>query len=174
MKGIPTNLAASVPRIALTLPRTPVRARRFLLAEPQAWGVDHRQGTDSQKLFQESLQAHGFATLRTLIELWENRVWRLPPDEFQRWVRRHAAAADTERVVMAELDRRIGALNLRQRAGVFINDSPRLISPNRLDPLTTLAVLSRRSGPLYLPRRGWHPGLISLKDVPTQLVFPEE
>jgi hypothetical protein len=119
-------------------------------------------------------EAHGFA-VRTTREIWENRIRRLPPDEFQRWVQRHAAATDTERVVSEVLASKIGSLNLRDRAGVFINEKPdwrREIK--QLDPITTLAVLSRRSGPLYLPRRGWHLGLIRLKEVPFQLVFPEE
>ena len=175
MKGIPGNITASVPRFAMTLPRTPVRARRFLLAEPQGWGIEHRQAEIRHQLFKESLEAHGFATLRTMMEISENRIWRLPPDEFQRWVQRHAAAPDTESVVASALTRKIAALNLRDRAGVFIDEKPDYSRElARLDPITTLAVLSRRSGPLYLPRRGWHPGLISLKDVPAQLVFPEE
>lgn len=175
MRGVPSNVTASVPRVAVTLPRTPVRARRFLLVEPQAWGIEHRQLEEGHRLFHESLQAHGFATLRALLELFENRIGRLPPDEFKRWVQRHAAAADTERVVSEALHRKIGALNLRDRAGVFLNEKPdwrRTLT--RLDPITTLAVLSRRSGPLYLPRRGWHLGLIRLKETPFQLVFPEE
>jgi hypothetical protein len=59
-----------------------------------------------------------------------------------------------------------------RRIGIFVDEDSRSKQVPLLNLAATLAVLSRRSGPLYLPRRRFNPSLITpLKAL--VLVFPE-
>jgi hypothetical protein len=62
--------------------------------------------------------------------------------------------------------------NVPVRIGVFVPEDHRPRHAHPLNRAATLAVLARRSGPLYLPRRRFNPSLIS--PLTAVLVFPEE
>ena len=57
------------------------------------------------------------------------------------------------------------------RIGVFVQQDHHPKYVHRLNRAATLAVLARRSGPLYLPRRRFNPSLIT--PLTGVLVFPE-
>jgi hypothetical protein len=59
-----------------------------------------------------------------------------------------------------------------RQIGVFVPEDHRPRDVHRLSRAATLAVLARRSGPLYLPRRRFNPSLIA--PLTAVLVFPEE
>ena len=60
----------------------------------------------------------------------------------------------------------------RRRVGVFLDEAPAPAGPAPLGPAATLAVLARRSGPLYLPARALDPSLVDPQ--PLVLFFPED
>jgi hypothetical protein len=77
-----------------------------------------------------------------------------------------------EDLLAAHLEARLCASGVPDRVGVFLEESVGDESSPLLPPAAALAVLARRSGPLYLPSRALE---VSLADpLPLVLFFPEE
>lgn len=80
-------------------------------------------------------------------------------------------ARRAQRAAVAEiLGTALSSAGVPDRIGLFCPDADP--SANRLEPAACLAVLARRSGPLYLPARSLEPSLVQV--TPLTLVFPEE
>jgi hypothetical protein len=77
---------------------------------------------------------------------------------------------DLERHLRQSLER----AGVPDRLGVFLDDEEAALEDARaLPPAATLAVLARRSGPLYVPSRRLEPSLADPRR-PAVLFFPEE
>jgi hypothetical protein len=79
-------------------------------------------------------------------------------------------AGDADSLLATCMTTALRAAEIPERIGVFLDDDVDALTAPRLKLPATLALLARRSGPLYLPRRSFQPSLIT----PTTaiLVFP--
>jgi hypothetical protein len=77
----------------------------------------------------------------------------------------------TRDVFVAHLEDALRRASIPDEVGVFLEEDPGTSRARPLGPAATLAVLARRSGPLYLPARALDPSLVD----PQRLVlfFPE-
>lgn len=162
----------SVPsRSTLTCSREALPGRRRLVS---CAGPGSGSGTFDADAAMRALDRHGAAGLAALLALLEDggpvtaeslegRIARLPGP-----------------VDIAEVDERVRAAAARAGLpglmGVCIDVSaahscnPRFVRP--LNPVASLSVMARRTGPLYVPSRAVEPSLTVLR--PFVLAFPEE
>jgi hypothetical protein len=78
----------------------------------------------------------------------------------------------TREALEAHLEDALRRACVPDRVGVFLEEWNEPCPPKLLDPAAALAVLARRSGPLYLPRRPLDPSLVDPR--PLVLFFPED
>jgi hypothetical protein len=161
------------PRSALRLARAVLPGRRYLV-DGLPRGSDSESAAARTRAVQECLALDGMAALAALVEL--HRAGRKPtPARVRRIARRHRGdpAATVDRA-FAEV---LPLAGVPDTLGVFLPAPPRAAvdffrrGPTPLDPLTSLAVLAHRSGPLYVPARPVEPSLIVLER--SVLVIPE-
>ena len=77
----------------------------------------------------------------------------------------------TRDVLVGHLEDALRRAAVPDAVGVFLDEGPRASRARPLGPAATLAVLARRSGPLYLPARALDPSLVDPR--PLVLFFPE-
>lgn len=100
-------------------------------------------------------------------------AWRfleLRNDAPRRATKRRRRQDELER----HLEESLRSAGIPDRLGVFLDEhDPAAESVSRLSPAAALAVLARRSGPLYLPSRRLEPSLVDPRRS-LVLFFPEE
>ena len=109
-----------------------------------------------------ALRSHGAAAALALIEGHTERLSRTANGS--------GLSADLEELLAAQMSEALRVARVPERIGVFLDDDPDPAEARSLSVAAALAVLARRSGPLYLPRRRFAASLI----VPAKgvLVFP--
>jgi hypothetical protein len=75
-------------------------------------------------------------------------------------------------VLEEHLEEALRQARVPEAVGVFLAEEDEAGRARALGPAATLAVLARRSGPLYLPARDLEPSLVDPK--PLVLFFPED
>jgi hypothetical protein len=78
----------------------------------------------------------------------------------------------TREALVEHLEEALRRARVPHAVGVFLGEVSGAGPARRLGPAATLAVLARRSGPLYLPARGLDPSLADPQ--PLVLFFPED
>jgi hypothetical protein len=78
----------------------------------------------------------------------------------------------TREVLEEHLEAALRRARVPAAVGVFLEEEPGSGRARTLGPAATLAVLARRSGPLYLPARALEPSLVDPE--PLILFFPED
>ncbi len=165
----------SVPsRSVLRCARAVLPGRRYLV-DGLPRGLDSESASAWTSAVHECLARDGMAALAALAELY--RAGRKPtPARIRRRTRKHRGdpAATVDRA-FAEV---LPLAGVPDALGVFLPAPPlatvdffRRDGPTPLDPLTSLAVLAHRSGPLYVRARPVEPSLIVIERC--LLVIPE-
>lgn len=85
---------------------------------------------------------------------------------------RGASRAKDPAVLERHLERSLRKAGVPNRIGLLLEDCVAAEAAQRLRPAATLAVLARRSGPLYLPSRRLEPSLADPQEL--VLFFPQE
>jgi hypothetical protein len=165
----------SVPsRSVLRCARAVLPGRRYLV-DGLPSGLDEKSAAALAAAVHECLAQDGMTALAALVELHRSGR-KVTPARLRRWARkrRDDPAATVDRA-FTEVLPPAGAFDV---LGVFLPAPPLtavdLFRRERwtpLDPLTSLAVLAHRSGPLYVPARPVEPSLIVLERC--LLVIPE-
>jgi hypothetical protein len=158
------------PNSTLTVEREWLGGRCFVVQPAHGTGPAKRDATG--RWVATALRSRGSsALLALLLEPLD------PPDSWQTRVTRRSRSVQREGNVRARLDAALDAALLAagvpQRVGAFVprGDTP-VPDATPLGFAASLAVLGRRSGPLYLPSRRVDGSLVELVDV--LLVFPGE
>jgi hypothetical protein len=157
----------SVPsRSVLRCERAVLPGRRYLV-DGLPRGIDAESAAALTAAVHECLARDGMATLAALVDLY--RAGRKPtPARVRRMARKHRGdpAATVDRA-FAEV---LPLAGVPDALGVFLPAPPlaavgffRRDGHTLLDPLTSLAVLAHRSGPLYVRARPVEPSLIVLE-----------
>lgn len=140
------------PRSTVQVSRSVLPGQRFVL-----------DGRWLDKTVVQRLLTHGAAAA---LELAEGRDGSLEP----------LLAGQSSKAVEARaaecFSAALAAQGVPGRIGIFLDEDSRSSHVPLLNRAATLAVLSRRSGPLYLPRRRFNPSLITPMKA-LVLVFPE-
>ncbi len=115
------------------------------------------------------LACHGDGAALALLEAAPGCPWA----QLQRQARLLAADPATPARLRRRLDQALAAAGLPDRVGVVLPAPASATRPaSPLDLAASLAVLSRVSGALYLPRRAGEASLLRLS--PVVVLFPEE
>ena len=167
------NMGGAPPTTTLTVLRRALPGRRFLVQWLPCW---RRPATlpgticpDPQTPYDWAL-ANGIPGVLALLGS-DARGTPYTRSELARRARglsRSATAAALERAV----DARLKAVGLAHRIGVFADDDCRQDSDIEVPDGVALAILLRRSGPLYMPKRP--PELSLVVPQRTTLIFPED
>jgi hypothetical protein len=164
----------SVPsRSVLRCARAVLPGRRYLV-DGLPRGTDSEAGIDGDRALHEYLAEYGMAALAALIEL-ARAGRKVEPAKVRSRARkfRGDAAEAVERAIaqallLAGVPTAIGVF--LPAASVAGGSQSGRARETPLDPPASLAVLARRSGPLYVPARPVEPSLIVLERC--VLVFP--
>jgi hypothetical protein len=163
----------SVPsRSVLTCARARLPGRRYLVDWLPS-GVTAGSEADWSEAMHRRLARAGMPALAALSDLY--RAGRQPTPALIVAIAR-AGGGDAAGRAEAAFGEVLSRLGLPGGMGVFLPAPAALTQEagangmTRLDPLTSLAILARRSGPLYVPARSIEPSLIVLERC--VLVFP--
>jgi hypothetical protein len=157
----------SVPsRSVLRCERTVLPGRRYLV-DGLPRGTDAEAGIDGVRALHEYLAAYGMAALAALIEL-ARAGRKVEPAKVRSRARKFRG--DPAEAVERAFGQALSLAGVPDALGVCLPAPPlaavdliRRDGPTLLDPLTSLAVLAHRSGPLYLRARPVEPSLIVLE-----------
>lgn len=181
------------PRSTLTLRRARLRGTRYLIpaSNLRVELGDRIECVYGARELQRLLRCHGdpaVLALLTMLPRPRGRSTRESPSprRIKERIRRRIAELeqdpDTARVAAQLLEQRLAAAGIPERVGIFTppGEFGRDILESRpadpdgegleLDLGASLAVLSRRSGPLYLPGRGFQTSLVDFQEL--TLFFP--
>jgi len=165
----------SVPsRSVLRCARAVLPGRRYLV-DGLPRGIDAESAAALTAAVHECLARDGMAALAALVELY--RAGRKPtPARVRRIVRKRRS--DPEATVDRAFAEVLPLAGVPDALGVFLPAPPlagvdffQRGCPTPLDPLTSLAVLAHRSGPLFVRARPVEPSLIVLERA--VLVIPD-
>ena len=167
-------------RSVLRCARAVLPGRRYLV-DGLPRGIDTESAAALTAAVHECLARDGMAALAALVELY--RAGRKPtPARVRRIVRKRRG--DPAEAVERAFGQALSLAGVPDALGVFLPAPPLAVDffrrdcptppgplPTPLDPLTSLAVLAHRSGPLYVRARPIEPSLIVLER--SVLVIPE-
>lgn len=150
------------PRSTVAVRRCRLRGRYFELCEPDTGG-DFATLTLASRV----LERHGAVAALVMIGHGFDPEWVLTGD-FERTARR--LAEEPEYAVTADSNDRLNTLwhdalaaaGVPAQLGIFAPGGAPRGRRAKLDEVASLAVLARRSGPLYLPERPFEPSLIRI------------